>query len=805
MTATSITKAAILALALGAPVAAAAQVDLTPESMQIDATSSAPRVRVTVRNAGPAPAPAGQLVRLYDGAPVTNVLGTVSTAAAIAAGATEVVTFALAPNFDFALASGVARQLYVRVDPTNALAESNETNNDNFAYRWREGLNPPVPRQHRVLVVTVNGSYNADGVRLRDAVTLAGGAVTYQVLSASNQVANLIAANTYDQVWVYDLSSGSDNYVNDWAAIGNWFNADPARDVIADGRVIATLWNGLNTTQGNAINDNYYENLRIRGGGLMLGTDHGGGTSPRNGTGVYVTGINVINDRIGIGRFYGDPGGSVSGMPANDPNPLRNIPNNIAFNNSGVLGVRSDSSPGNAPTGFQDASNTAVGVIPLARTFYTLAWHNGSAGGGASTPAISTTMAGTLGFTVTIAGCRTPAQGMSNVMSAAVSLGAVSPLTYEWRLGTTVVGTTATYDTSGLAAGDHALTLVVRDASGFRPGTSVRVVVNGTDCNTNCLPDDEDISSGRARDTWPANGVPDVCEDADQDAVPDIADPAPCDSRIVAEAFAPSESGRGMVLVEDQWPGYSDLDFNDVVSTFHYHFMLGPDGRAVSLRATFDVLALGGSHVLGMGLALPVAPQQVASVSRSINGGAPQSLVPRTDGSRLVVWPSANLRDLFGQVQGPINSVPGGETAPAQQVAVDVVFATPVALPLASAPFDVYVFHDQRNAHEIHRSPYGGTDAMDTALFGTGLDASAVGRWFIDNTGLPYVLTLAGLSPWPPEGQPIETLYPQIVPWAASGGTTNLNWQSSPVAGQSYVGAAAPRVLFSSAVDTSCL
>ncbi len=794
-------------MALGTPAWALAQVDLAPATMQIDATESAPRVLVTVENAGPGPVPAGQQVRLYDGVPTTNVLGTVTTASALAAGARETVVFTLPLGFSWVQANGVARQIYVRTDPSNTLVESNETNNENFAYRWREGLNPPVPRQHRVLVITVNGSYNADGTRLRDTVTQAGGAVTYLTLSAQNQAASLLAANTYDQIWVYDLSSAADNYLADWNAISAWFNADNARDLIADGRIIATLWNGYNATQGRTISDNYYENLRIRGGGMVLGTDHGGGTSPMNGTGVYVTGINAINDRIGIGRFYGDPGGSIAGMPTNDPNPLRNIPNNIAFTNGSVLGVRSDSSPGNAPTGFQDSSNIAVGFTPLGRTFYTLAWHNGSTGGGASTPAISTTMAGTLGFTVSINGCRTPARGASNVLSAAVSAGAVAPLTYEWRSSRTsgVLGTTATLDTASLATGEHVLTLVVRDASGFRPGTSVRVVVDGTDCNTNCLPDDEDISSGRARDVWPANGVPDTCEDTDQDAVPDVADPAPCDPRVVAEAFAPSETSRSMIVVEDQWPEYSDLDFNDVVSAYHYQFLLGPDGRVVALRATFDVLALGGSYTLGLGMALAVPPAQVASLARSINGGAPESLMLRSDGARATWWVSPNLRELFGNLQGPINSVPGGQTAPAQQVAIDVVFSTPVALSLAAQPFDVYVFRDQRTQHEIHRPAYGGTEAMDTALFGTGYDASTPGRWFIDDTGIPYVLDLAALSPWPPEGQRIETLYPQIVPWAASGGTTNQGWQSSPAAGMSYADAPSPRALFPYPVETSCL
>ena len=763
------------------PAVAAAQVDLSPAELRIDSTEPNPTVQVTVSNAASAGStqPPGLAVRLFDGVPgASNALASVSTTTPLAPGQSEVVTFALGSGFAFNLANGVARALYVRTDPDNLVAETNESNNESFAYRWREGVNPPVPLTHRVLVVTVQGpNYAAHGPQLASTITWAGGTVSHVYLNGNGVVANYLANNgPFDQLWVYDLSHVADNYPLDWDAIAAWYMADPTRDVIADGRMIASLWSNQYLSEGRLIYENYYENLRVRRGGLVLGTDHGGGTSPTNGTGVFVDGINQINDRIGIGRFWGNPGGTYAGMPQVEPNPVRNIPNNLAiFRGGTTYGVLSNSSPGNCPTGFQDASNIAPGRTPLQRTFYTVAWHNGSSGGGAATPAISTTIQGSLGFNVTVnAPCRVPAPGQSNVLALNISTGAVAPLSYQWTSSLDgVVSTGATLDTAILSAGDHTINVTVQDSTGFRPGDSVLVSVGGPDCNASCIPDAEEVAQGLG-DTAPTNGILDVCEDADGDGVTDPLDQGPCDPQVQAITYGPAQDVRGMLLYEDLWPGWTDLDFNDAVVAWNTIAQVNTAGQASKLRLTFTVLAVGGDLDNGLGIQLPVAAANVVGVTRSVAGGPAQSLALRAADANATFLLSTNMREFFGHLAGPINSVAGQAFAPVE-VVVDVTLAQPVALP-GAAPWDVYLFRSNDLAHQIHFPGYGGTAEMNGALFGQTNDGSAPGRWFVDTTGLPYALALPDLAAYPLEGTDIALLYPDIVGFAASGGATNQDF-----------------------------
>lgn len=763
-------------LALLLPAVAVAQVDLSPSQMQIDSTEPSPSVSVTVTNAasaGQAVAPGAQVTLYGDAVGSGNVIATLATTQTLAPGQSEVLVFPLGSGFAFSAASGVARSLYVVTDSTSAIVETDETNNENFAYRWRQGVNPAVPQSHDVLVVTVVGpSYAGHGPQLAQTVTWAGGTTTHVYTNSTNPIAALLNGGAqYDQIWVYDLSSGNDlAYAADFAAIGAWYNTDRNRDIIADGRMIASLWANRYLTEGRTVYENYYANLRIRGGGLVLGTDHGGGTSPTNGTGVFVSGINNINDLVGIGRFYGNPGGSTAGMQTNDPNPIRTIPNDLG------AGINSQSSPGNAPTGFQDSSNIAAGGTPLQRTFYTVAWHNGSSGGGAATPAISTTVQGALGFNVAVqAPCRVVNPEQGNLLTLAISSGSVAPLSYQWTSNISgVVSTGPTLDTSVLPAGEHTINVTVQDGTGFRPGDSVLVSVGGADCDSSCIPDSEEIATGVLVDAAPTNGVPDICEDADGDGTTDGIDGAPCDPMVQAFAYGPAQDALGMMMFEDLWPGWTDLDFNDAVIAWNSISQVNTTGGASKVRLSFYVLAVGGNLDNGLGVQLPAPASSVISVSRSIAGGPSQSVALRSADTNATFHVSGNMREFFGGQGGPINSLSGQNTPPVL-VTVDVVLSQAVDLG-AAQPWDVFMFRSNDVGHQIHFPGYGGTAEMDGALFGQLNDGSAPGRWFVDTTGLPYALSIPELAAYPLEGTNISTLYPDILGFAASGGLTNTDF-----------------------------
>lgn len=138
-----------------------------------------------------------------------------------------------------------------------------------------------------------SASYVADGGQLVQFLIDDGNSVTYVDLNA----AVITDFSSYSQVWVYDLVTGADNSANqtaNYTNIANWYDGLTDQNLITDGRIISS---GLSWVAGGepAWIQNYAAQLDAVGGGLVLGTDHD----------VYQSGINTINELIGINPFTG--------------------------------------------------------------------------------------------------------------------------------------------------------------------------------------------------------------------------------------------------------------------------------------------------------------------------------------------------------------------------------------------------------------------------------------------------------------------------------------------------------------------
>jgi hypothetical protein len=286
----------------------------------------------------------------------------------------------------------------------------------------------------KVLFVSISGGYNGDGVNMYNELNTYAtayhnntpGLVEYVLLDVNGEVAALLSQNTYEQIWVYDLSTDADAYPTDYAAIDAWYDAAPLKEVICDGRFLSSFWRGRNTTEGRLLTANYYKNLVLRGGGIVLATDHNAFAN---------AGMNILANTLGFGNFTGNFGGS---FPLDVGHPLTSNPNVLTA-------LSNDSTTGQAPFGLQ----------PGGRTLRTIGYHSGNT----LNPGISTTInGGVLGITVTIVQAGGIICSGTRTFTASITQGSgFGPFTYEWRVDNVPVGTgtSYTFDSDTVLAGNH--------------------------------------------------------------------------------------------------------------------------------------------------------------------------------------------------------------------------------------------------------------------------------------------------------------------------------------------------------------
>jgi LruC domain-containing protein len=270
-----------------------------------------------------------------------------------------------------------------------------------------------------------------------------------------------------------------------------------------------------------------------------------------------------------------------------------------------------------------------------------------------------------------------------------------------------------------------------------------------------------------------------AAQDSDSDGVPNAADDFPCDGNRASVTYFPSESGSALLTYEDQWPGATDLDFNDVAIRVHYRLERAADGDVASVHATFDPVALGGDLSNGLGLVLPASPGG-AIARRRIGGGAWQTITLESDANATMVL-SEDLRELFAGTTGRINSRADVARLTGQRLELEFTFSAPSAMTVSAAPFDLFIFRAGVSPrHEIHFPQYSGTASLRGGLFNTEQDGSTVNRKFVHTSGVPAALNLMTSTRYPLEGTGISELFPDIIGFATSHGQSNQSFFSAP-------------------------
>ncbi|MFO0755117.1 MAG: LruC domain-containing protein [Byssovorax sp.] len=263
---------------------------------------------------------------------------------------------------------------------------------------------------------------------------------------------------------------------------------------------------------------------------------------------------------------------------------------------------------------------------------------------------------------------------------------------------------------------------------------------------------------------------------------PSAAYPFPCNANTTMAVYVPAAGSHGTLMLEDQWPGFGDLDFNDAVLTYQYSFAYNSSGNLTQLVGTFNVLAAGSGHDNGFALHLPIPKANVSSVTLQLGNGAPSALAARAADSELVVDVLPSIKGAFNLANDgqQINTRPASAVLPGATYRLVVTLSTPTAVSSALAPFDAFIYWSGAASHEIHRPGFAGTAAMNAALFGTLQDGSTGARHFVDNRGIPYALDVPQSIKWAPESVDISGGYSQLAAFGASGGVSNQTWYQSP-------------------------
>ena len=203
-------------------------------------------------------------------------------------------------------------------------------------------LLPSISLASQILFAHVDGDgiYVDDGNRIRDMLISAGHTVTTRFLD----VAVYNDYSDFDQIFVYDLYTGADNDFNqtaNYTNIATWYNNLSDQNIILDGRIISSDWASPSET---AWIQNYATQLDLRGGGLVLGTDHAT---------AFTEGINDINTLIGINPFTGF---------YNTPPLVATVDSNSPLYLAAFPTINDNSSTSFVPTGLQSNGQTLTPV-----------------------------------------------------------------------------------------------------------------------------------------------------------------------------------------------------------------------------------------------------------------------------------------------------------------------------------------------------------------------------------------------------------------------------------------------------------
>jgi LruC domain-containing protein len=186
-------------------------------------------------------------------------------------------------------------------------------------------------------------------------------------------------------------------------------------------------------------------------------------------------------------------------------------------------------------------------------------------------------------------------------------------------------------------------------------------------------------------------------------------------------------------------------------------------------------LLIGALHFGHLPTVFVPAGPMTSGLSNSESNGAVFEIFPNAT----TLMPDDSSADCL--VKGYRNT---GQACPVQSFVsyqLKLEFVTPLTT-FPSPPYDPFIFNSNGTSKvkgvEIHLSGKQPTTRADTSKLMTGDDKSVLNtsNTYKSANGLPWALDIPALWDYPYEFLDVVNVYPNIVPWAKSGGATHKNW-----------------------------
>ena len=273
--------------------------------------------------------------------------------------------------------------------------------------------------------------------------------------------------------------------------------------------------------------------------------------------------------------------------------------------------------------------------------------------------------------------------------------------------------------------------------------------------------------------------------DSDGDEIPNVFDDYPNDPTKAFDNYYPSKTGYGSLAFEDLWPGEGDYDFNDLVISYRFNQITNAQNKVVQVKALFIPEAMGALYHNGFAFQMPIAPDQVSSVSGfTLTEGYITQSANNTEAGQskaVVVVFDDTYQHLPPPGVGTIgtNTELGAPYVTPDTINIIVNLVSPVSLSImGTPPYNPFIIVDKNRNREVHLSDKPPTDKVDGTEFGTGSDDSnpSTGRYYKTKTNLPWGINIVGKFDYVIEKEEITAAFLKFAPWAESGGTLFQNW-----------------------------